>query len=73
MPRIIPASAACSIAEATADAAAGRPVYWLPTFADARAALEELLDDGDVCLIMGAGDVQELGLTLTGAGALVSR
>ena len=30
-PRIIPASAACSIAEAAADAAHGRPVYWLPT------------------------------------------
>ena len=26
------------IAEAAADAAAGRPVYWLPRFADAAAA-----------------------------------
>ena len=68
-----PGVSGLTIAEATADAAAGRPVYWLPTFADARPALEELLDDGDVCLIMGAGDVQELGRTLTGAAALVSR
>ncbi len=34
-PRTIRASAGCSIAEAAADAARGRPVYWLPTFADA--------------------------------------
>jgi UDP-N-acetylmuramate--alanine ligase len=49
------------IAEATADAAAGRPVYWLPRFADAEAVLAGLLGEGDVCLVMGAGDVEELG------------
>jgi UDP-N-acetylmuramate--alanine ligase len=48
------------IAEATADAAAGRPVYWLPTFADAEAPLRALLAAGDVCVVMGAGDVDEL-------------
>jgi UDP-N-acetylmuramate--alanine ligase len=52
------------IAEATADAAGGRPVYWTPTFADAAPALEGLLDDGDVCVVMGAGDVDELGRRL---------
>ena len=52
------------IAEATADAARGRPVYWLPTFADAEPVLEGVLEEGDVCLVMGAGDVDELGRRL---------
>jgi UDP-N-acetylmuramate--alanine ligase len=48
------------IAEATADAAGGRPVYWLPRFDDAERVLVELLADGDVCVVMGAGDVDAL-------------
>ena len=52
------------LAEATADAGAGRPVYWLPTFADAEPVLRGLLEEGDVCLLMGAGDVDELGRRL---------
>jgi UDP-N-acetylmuramate--alanine ligase len=56
------------IAEAAADGAAGRPVYWLPTFADAEPVLRELLREGDIALIMGAGDIDELGRTLTGTG-----
>jgi UDP-N-acetylmuramate--alanine ligase len=55
------------IAEASADAAGGRPVYWLPTFADAEPPLRALLDRGDVCLVMGAGDVIELGRALVDA------
>ena len=35
------------IAEAAADAAGGRPVYWLPTFADAEPVLRGLLGEGD--------------------------
>ncbi|HEY4429119.1 MAG TPA: UDP-N-acetylmuramate--L-alanine ligase [Solirubrobacteraceae bacterium] len=52
------------IAEATADAAAGRPVYWLPTFADAGPVLRDLLGEGDLCVLMGAGDVDALGREL---------
>jgi UDP-N-acetylmuramate--alanine ligase len=48
------------IAQAAADAARGGPVYWLPTFADAEPALGALLGEGDLCLVMGAGDVDEL-------------
>ncbi len=55
------------IAEASADAAGGRPVYWLPTFADAEPPLRALLGRGDVCLVMGAGDVVELGRALVDA------
>ena len=49
-----------AIAEATVDAAAGRPVYWLPTFADAEPVLRGLLAGGDLCVVMGAGDVDAL-------------
>jgi UDP-N-acetylmuramate--alanine ligase len=49
------------IAQAAADAAGGRAVYWLPTFADAEPVLGRLLGEGDLCLAMGAGDVDALG------------
>jgi UDP-N-acetylmuramate--alanine ligase len=52
------------IAEATADGAEGKPVYWLPAFADAEPALHALLRAGDVCVVMGAGDVDQLALRL---------
>jgi UDP-N-acetylmuramate--alanine ligase len=48
------------IAQAAADVAGGRPVYWLPTFTDAEPVLRGLLDAGDVCVVMGAGDVDAL-------------
>jgi UDP-N-acetylmuramate--alanine ligase len=48
------------IARAGADAAGGRPVYWLPRFEDAEPVLRDLLGAGDLCLVMGAGDVDEL-------------
>jgi len=52
------------IAEGAADAAAGRPVYWLPSFADAEPVLVGLLGEGDVCVVMGAGDVDALARAL---------
>ncbi len=55
------------IAEATADAAGGRPVYWLPTFADAQPVLVGLLEQGDLCVLMGAGDIDALGRRLVAA------
>ncbi len=48
------------IAEAVADASEGRPVFWLPTFAAAEPVLRGMLGDGDVCVAMGAGDVDSL-------------
>ncbi|HWF31233.1 MAG TPA: UDP-N-acetylmuramate--L-alanine ligase [Solirubrobacteraceae bacterium] len=48
------------IAEATADEAAGRAVYWLPGFDAAAGVLDGLLGEGDVCLVMGAGSVDTL-------------
>jgi UDP-N-acetylmuramate--alanine ligase len=55
------------IAEAAADAAAGRTVYWLPSFDAAAAVLDGLLGDGDVCLVMGAGSVDALARRLVAA------
>jgi UDP-N-acetylmuramate--alanine ligase len=52
------------VAEAAADAAEGRPVYWLPGFAEAERVLGGLLAEGDICLVMGAGNVDELGRKL---------
>jgi UDP-N-acetylmuramate--alanine ligase len=49
------------LAEHAADHAGGRPVLWLPTFDDAEPALRGLLRDGDLCLVLGAGDVDALG------------
>jgi UDP-N-acetylmuramate--alanine ligase len=52
------------VAEAAADAAGGRTVAWLPGFDDAEPFLRERLRDGDLCLTLGAGDVDELGRRL---------
>jgi UDP-N-acetylmuramate--alanine ligase len=54
------------VAAATADAAPGRPVAWLPGFAEAERYLRETLRAGELCLVMGAGDVDELGRGLVG-------
>jgi UDP-N-acetylmuramate--alanine ligase len=59
-----PGVSGLSIAERAADFAAGRPVYWLPSFADAEPVLAALLSEGDIAVIMGAGDVDELGRRL---------
>ncbi|HEV2059594.1 MAG TPA: UDP-N-acetylmuramate--L-alanine ligase, partial [Solirubrobacteraceae bacterium] len=57
------------VAEAAADAARGRPVAWAPGFDDAQRVLDGLLAPGDVCLVMGAGDVDELGRRLVRGSA----
>jgi UDP-N-acetylmuramate--alanine ligase len=54
------------IAEAAADHAGGRPVFWLPTLDEAYAVLAPRLRDGDLVLVLGAGDVDRLGRRLVG-------
>jgi UDP-N-acetylmuramate--alanine ligase len=61
-----PGVSGLTLAEATADAAAGRPVYWLATFAEAEPVLHGLLGAGDLCVVMGAGDVDVLARRLVG-------
>ena len=52
------------VAAAAADAAGGRQVAWLVNFDDARRFLVDRLRPGDLCLLMGAGDVDALGRSL---------
>src|SRR5438309_24134 len=52
------------VAGAAAEAAGGRTVAWLPRFEDARAFLAWALRPGDVCLAMGAGNIDELARSL---------
>jgi UDP-N-acetylmuramate--alanine ligase len=52
------------IAAATADAAPGRSVAWLPGFEDARRFLSGALRAGDLCLVMGAGNSDVLARSL---------
>jgi UDP-N-acetylmuramate--alanine ligase len=61
------------IADAAAEQAGGRSVAWLPRFEDAERFLRAQLRAGDVCLAMGAGNVDELGRRLVAArGAAVA-
>ena len=55
------------VAAAAADAPASPPVAWMPGFAPAKDYLATLLRAGDVCLVMGAGNVDAL------AWALIAR
>jgi UDP-N-acetylmuramate--alanine ligase len=52
------------IAAAGADAARGGAVAWLPQFDDARRFLSGTLRPGDLCLMMGAGNVDSLARSL---------
>ncbi len=52
------------VAVAAADAAQGRTVAWLPSFEAARRFLDGALREGDLCLVMGAGDIDALGRSL---------
>ena len=54
------------VAQAAADAAAGRPVWWLPRIEDAERQLSGELAEGDLLLTLGAGSVDELARRLAG-------
>ena len=48
------------VAEAAAERAGGRPVWWLPDAEDAAAALGPRLGEGDLLVTIGAGDIFKL-------------
>jgi UDP-N-acetylmuramate--alanine ligase len=50
-----------SVAEAAADHAGGRPVWWLRDLGTATRVLREQLRDGDLLVTLGAGDVFRIG------------
>jgi UDP-N-acetylmuramate--alanine ligase len=54
------------VADWAADAPGHRPVAWLPGFEVARAFLADTLRAGDLCLMMGAGNIDALGRSLIG-------
>ena len=54
------------VAEAAADTGGGRPVGWARDFDAAERLLGAQLRAGDLCLVLGAGDVGELGRRLVG-------
>ncbi len=54
------------VAQAAADASAGRPVWWLPRMEDAERMLAAELREGDLLLTLGAGDVDRLARGLAG-------
>jgi UDP-N-acetylmuramate--alanine ligase len=56
------------VADAAADHAGGRPVWWLPTAEAAAAALGPRLGEGDMLLTIGAGDIYKLAEALVDEG-----
>jgi UDP-N-acetylmuramate--alanine ligase len=52
------------VAAAAAEHASGRQVAWLPGFDEARSFLDGTLRRGDLCLVMGAGNIDALGRLL---------
>jgi UDP-N-acetylmuramate--alanine ligase len=53
------------VAQAAADAAGGRPVWWMPQLEDAERSLRAELAAGDLLLTLGAGNVDDLARRLT--------
>jgi UDP-N-acetylmuramate--alanine ligase len=52
------------VAAAAAEAGAGRQVAWMPSLDDAHRWLNSTLRPGDLCLVMGAGNIDSLGRSL---------
>ncbi|HEY8304128.1 MAG TPA: UDP-N-acetylmuramate--L-alanine ligase [Solirubrobacteraceae bacterium] len=55
-----PGVSGLTLARATAEQAGGRSVLWVPDFDGAECVLSGLLEEGDLCVVMGAGDVDVL-------------
>jgi UDP-N-acetylmuramate--alanine ligase len=69
-PEDFPGVSGLMVARAAADAAPGRPVWWLPAMEDAEAMLRDELREGDLLLTLGAGDVDRVARSLTEASAV---
>jgi len=52
------------VVEAAAVAAGAGEVAWVPTLVDAQRWLQSVLEPGDVCVVMGAGNIDALGRAL---------
>jgi UDP-N-acetylmuramate--alanine ligase len=60
-----------TLVRSTVAYAQGREVLWKASFEEAQQALGELLGKDDLCVVMGAGDVDGLGRRLVGGDGLV--
>jgi UDP-N-acetylmuramate--alanine ligase len=67
--RAFPGVSGLALAEATVDAAPGKPTYWLPDRASAAALIAALTGPGELVIVMGAGDIDQLGRELVAGGA----
>ena len=56
-----PGVSGLTLVRTTESHADGRQVLWAPGFEEAEGVLAEVLKDGDLCVVMGAGDVDRLG------------
>ena len=63
-PEDFPGVGGLLLAETAADAAGGKPIGWAKDFDAAEQLLRATLRAGDVCLVLGAGDVDALGRRL---------
>jgi UDP-N-acetylmuramate--alanine ligase len=63
-PEDFPGVSGLLVAQAAADAARGRPVWWLPDMGDAERLLRDELREGDLLVTLGAGDVDRLARAL---------
>jgi UDP-N-acetylmuramate--alanine ligase len=59
-PEEFPGVSGYLVAEAAADFAGGKPVWWLPQLDDAERHLRPELAEGDLLISIGAGNVDEL-------------
>jgi UDP-N-acetylmuramate--alanine ligase len=66
-PEDFPGVSGLLVAEAVADARRGAEVLWMPGFDEAERALRARLRAGDLCLVLGAGDVDQLARRLVQA------
>ena len=62
-----PGVSGLTLLRSSTEHAGGRPVLWLPSFEQAERELLELLKAGDLCVVMGAGDVDALARRLVSA------
>jgi UDP-N-acetylmuramate--alanine ligase len=62
-----PGVSGLTLARSAAEQADGRLVLWLPGFDAAERVLGDMLEVGDLCVVMGAGDVDALARRLVGA------
>ncbi len=55
-----PGVSGLNLIRSTTEHADGREVLWRPSFDEAERTLKDVLEEGDLCVVMGAGDIDTL-------------